>query len=72
MIVISLLQWVSIPFAFTHAAVGDITTANATAKWVKSVDPVYSGVYIDSYLLLMFGGIPWQVRDNRYLEDKWG
>ncbi|XP_060599127.1 high-affinity choline transporter 1-like [Ruditapes philippinarum] len=59
--------WVSIPFAFTHAAVGDITTANATAKWVKSVDPVYSGVYIDSYLLLMFGGIPWQVYFQRVL-----
>ncbi|XP_045214983.1 high-affinity choline transporter 1-like [Mercenaria mercenaria] len=58
--------WVSIPFAFTHEAVGDITV-NATVNWVKTIDPVYSGVYIDSYLLLMFGGIPWQVYFQRVL-----
>lgn len=53
-------QWVSIPFAFTNDAVGDITV-NATEKWVKTLDGNYAGVYIDSYLLLIFGGIPWQV-----------
>jgi len=55
-----LFQWIAIPFAFTNEAVGDITI-NATEKWVKSLDPKYTGVYIDSYLLLIFGGIPWQV-----------
>lgn len=58
--------WISIPFAFTNEAVGDITV-NATVNWVKTLDPVYSGVYIDSYLLLMFGGIPWQVYFQRVL-----
>ena len=54
------LQWISIPFAFTHDAVGDILV-DSTKNWVKSVDGASAGVYIDSYLLLIFGGIPWQV-----------
>lgn len=58
--------WVSVPFAFTNAAVGDITV-NATEKWIKTIDPVYAGSYIDSYLLLIFGGIPWQVYFQRVL-----
>ncbi|XP_060599124.1 high-affinity choline transporter 1-like [Ruditapes philippinarum] len=58
--------WISIPFAFTHKAVGDITV-NATANWVKELDPVYIGLYLDSYLLLIFGGIPWQVYFQRVL-----
>jgi hypothetical protein len=61
------LQWISIPFAFTHKAVGDITV-NATATWVKELDPVYIGLYLDSYLLLIFGGIPWQVSTFIYFK----
>nr|WLN44348.1 AAT9 [Sinonovacula rivularis] len=60
--------WVAIPFAFTHEAVGDIRI-NATETWIKELDPVYSGVYIDSYLLLIFGGIPWQVYFQRVLSS---
>ncbi|KAL4239274.1 hypothetical protein ACF0H5_000091 [Mactra antiquata] len=63
---IFLFQWLSIPFAFTHEAVGDIMV-NSTQNWIKTLDPVYTGVYIDSYLLLMFGGIPWQVYFQRVL-----
>ena len=44
----------------THDAVTDISV-NYTTVWVKELDPKYSGVYIDSFLLLIFGGIGWQV-----------
>lgn len=44
----------------THDAVRDIST-NYTTVWIKELDPAYSGVYIDSFLLLIFGGIGWQV-----------
>lgn len=68
LICIFLGLWVAIPFAFTHEAVGDIRI-NATETWIKELDPVYSGVYIDSYLLLIFGGIPWQVYFQRVLSS---
>ncbi|XP_045214982.2 high-affinity choline transporter 1-like [Mercenaria mercenaria] len=58
--------WICIPFAFTHDAVGDITV-DSTAKWVKTLDPASIGLYLDSYMLLMFGGIPWQVYFQRVL-----
>lgn len=53
-------QWLSIPFAMTHDAVTDISV-NYTTVWIKELEPKYSGVYIDSFLLLIFGGIGWQV-----------
>lgn len=53
-------QWVSLPFAMTNDAVSPLTT-NATEVWIKEVDPAHSGFYIDCYLVLIFGGIPWQV-----------
>ena len=61
------LQWISIPFAMTHEAVGDIRV-NASSLWIGEVDPTYSGQYIDSFLLLIFGGIPWQVIQFAYYE----
>ena len=67
-------QWVSLPFAMTNDAVSPLTT-NATEVWIKDVDPVYSGFYIDCYLVLIFGGIPWQVRLltwARLHTDSWG
>lgn len=53
-------QWLSFPFALKHDAVHDIKL-NATDNWIKSLDEPYIGQYVDSYLLLIFGGIPWQV-----------
>ncbi|XP_052781721.1 high-affinity choline transporter 1-like [Mya arenaria] len=58
--------WISIPFAFSNEAVGSIQV-NATQNWIKTLDGKYAGVYIDSYLLLIFGGIPWQVYFQRVL-----
>lgn len=54
-------QWLTIPFAMANEATTNIGF-NATTKWVKDLDPKYTGSYIDSYLLLIFGGIPWQVQ----------
>jgi len=31
-------------------------------SWLGTFDPAYTGIWIDSGLLLVFGGIPWQVR----------
>lgn len=60
------VQWASFPFAMAHKAVSPLTT-NATEVWIKSVDPTWSGYYIDSYLVVIFGGVPWQVRSTVYV-----
>ncbi|KAK7112538.1 high-affinity choline transporter 1-like [Littorina saxatilis] len=61
--------WVSLPFAMTNEAVSPLST-NATELWIKTVDPVHTGYYIDCYLVLIFGGIPWQVYFQRVLSAK--
>ncbi|XP_067673226.1 high-affinity choline transporter 1-like [Haliotis asinina] len=61
--------WISVPFAMTNEAVHPITV-NATENWVKSLDPTYTWMYMDSMLLLIFGGIPWQVYFQRVLSSK--
>ncbi|ESO84198.1 hypothetical protein LOTGIDRAFT_155524 [Lottia gigantea] len=60
--------WISVPFALTNEAVSPITV-NST-DWIKTVEPQATGVYIDSFLLLIFGGIPWQVYFQRVLSSK--
>ncbi|VDI19330.1 solute carrier family 5 (high affinity choline transporter), member 7, partial [Mytilus galloprovincialis] len=62
-------NWLTIPFAMANEATTNIGF-NATTKWVKDLDPKYTGSYIDSYLLLIFGGIPWQVYFQRVLSAK--
>ncbi|KAL5016854.1 hypothetical protein ScPMuIL_006443 [Solemya velum] len=61
--------WLSFPFALNHDAVNDIKV-NATENWVKSLDDPYVGLYVDTYLLLILGGIPWQVYFQRVLSSK--
>ena len=51
-------QWMCIPFAWTDEAVGDAANQN----WIGTVETRDLGAYIDTGLLLVFGGIPWQVR----------
>ncbi|CAC5389089.1 SLC5A7 [Mytilus coruscus] len=63
------IQWLSIPFAMTHDAVRDISV-NYTTVWIKDLDPAYSGQYIDAFLLLIFGGIGWQVYFQRVLSAR--
>ncbi len=56
-------------FAFTHDAVSDIrdtATTDPETGWIGHVyygegQEAWIGNYIDSFLLLIFGGIPWQV-----------
>ncbi|XP_078494543.1 high-affinity choline transporter 1 [Ciona intestinalis] len=63
--------WLSIPFAFTHPAVSDIaTTAYHSPNWLGTWDISTTGLWIDSALLLLFGGIPWQVYFQRVLSSK--
>ncbi|XP_071792874.1 high-affinity choline transporter 1-like [Asterias amurensis] len=60
--------WVCIPFAFTNSAVSNI--ALTSDAWLGKWDSTYAGVWVDSALLLIFGGIPWQVYFQRVLSSK--
>ncbi|XP_071827919.1 high-affinity choline transporter 1-like [Apostichopus japonicus] len=59
--------WLCIPFAMTHESV---TPVFDSTLWFGEWDPKYSGVWIDYALLLVFGGIPWQVYFQRVLSSK--
>lgn len=37
-------------------------------SWLGHLDPRDAGIWVDSALLLVFGGIPWQVRAPRQRE----
>ena len=50
----------SLPFAITNPAVSSISPSEV--DWVGTVEPQYFGQYFDYGMLLVFGGIPWQVR----------
>ena len=50
---------ISIPFAWTHEAVEEITLDSQ--DWIGSVAKGWEWYYADYMLLLTFGGIPWQV-----------
>lgn len=45
-------------------------SVNSTSAWIKEVESVNTGVYTDSFLLLIFGGIPWQVYFQRVLSAR--
>lgn len=57
-----LLQWITVPFAMVHESVGSLAL-NET-DWLGSIEPTSPewGLWIDYWLLLICGGIPWQVR----------
>ncbi|CAN0094844.1 high affinity choline transporter 1 [Lampetra fluviatilis] len=61
----------SVPFALMNPAVSSISeTAHASDTqpgWLGSVDPRDAFIWVDNYLLLMLGGIPWQVYFQRVL-----
>ena len=52
-----------IPFAWNHEAVRPITMDSE--DWIGSVTPGQELYYADYFLLLTFGGIPWQVKKNQ-------
>lgn len=61
--------WLGVGFAFSHEAVRPLSETKSEWLGTLSVDPTI-GLYIDSYLLLIFGGIPWQVYFQRVLAAK--
>ncbi|XP_071476964.1 high-affinity choline transporter 1-like [Diadema antillarum] len=60
--------WLCIPFAMTNDIV--LPIANTSSEWIGTWDAKYAGVWFDYALLLMFGGIPWQVYFQRVLSSK--
>lgn len=79
-ILFSNLQWLCIPFALTNKAAGSLTDAlkDPSIDWIGELKPEEYGQWIDYALLLIFGGIPWQVIRfsllilHKYLLDKIG
>nr|XP_039250348.1 high affinity choline transporter 1-like isoform X1 [Styela clava] len=71
LICIFLGLWLSIPFAMTNDAVTSIseTAYSGPGGWLGEWDSDYTGEWIDFALLLMFGGIPWQVYYQRVLSS---
>ncbi|GCC24570.1 high-affinity choline transporter 1 isoform X1 [Chiloscyllium punctatum] len=63
--------WISIPFALLNPAVTDITiTASHEVyqePWLGHIETPDILTWIDNFLLLMLGGIPWQVYFQRVL-----
>ncbi|KAL3216267.1 hypothetical protein MRX96_006453 [Rhipicephalus microplus] len=60
--------WLCIPFCMLNESVGTLTYP--TNDWVGSLQPKHIGQYIDFGLLLILGGIPWQVYFQRVLSCK--
>jgi len=56
----------------TNDAVGSITenSDDIVTGWIGEVTKLYAAQYIDFYLLLIFGGIPWQCYWQRALSAK--
>ncbi|XP_051882331.1 high-affinity choline transporter 1 [Pristis pectinata] len=63
--------WISIPFAMLNPAVTDITTTAShdvyQEPWVGTIISKDILIWMDNFLLLMLGGIPWQVYFQRVL-----
>ena len=61
MTISSILQWVCIPFAWWHPAVEPIQWTDWTEEWMGDIGGGWwYWFYADYFLLLTFGGIPWQ------------
>lgn len=51
--------WMCIPFAWSNEHVKSLS--GMEVDWIGQVEPKQQWYYIDNGLLLIFGGIPWQV-----------
>ncbi|KAF2348984.1 Sodium/solute symporter [Trinorchestia longiramus] len=60
-------QWLCVPFALQHSAVGSL--ALSETDWLGHIpaDSPAWGLWFDYWLLLICGGIPWQVYFQRVL-----
>ncbi|XP_065061170.1 high-affinity choline transporter 1-like isoform X2 [Rhopilema esculentum] len=63
-------MWLTIPFALTHKAVTPISQTKQTWVGDQSWEWGSFGNWMDNALLLIFGGIPWQVYFQRVLSSK--
>ncbi|XP_019385136.1 PREDICTED: high affinity choline transporter 1 [Crocodylus porosus] len=65
--------WISVPFAMSHPAVEDIgrTAVKKVHQepWLGNVKSPDIYTWIDNFLLLMLGGIPWQAYFQRVLSS---
>lgn len=57
--------WMCIPFAWANEHVKPLSSMEV--DWIGEIDPDYYWYYIDYGLLLVFGGIPWQVNIYLYI-----
>uniref|UniRef100_A0A182N4P0 High-affinity choline transporter 1 n=1 Tax=Anopheles dirus TaxID=7168 RepID=A0A182N4P0_9DIPT len=60
--------WMCIPFAWTNDHVKSLSSMDV--DWIGEIGEGYTWYYIDYGLLLIFGGIPWQVYFQRVLSSK--
>ncbi|CAF1211653.1 unnamed protein product [Adineta ricciae] len=60
--------WIAVPFAMSHQGVGSIVST--WPEWRGQIGDTQWVEWIDSMLLLIFGGIPWQVYFQRVLSAK--
>ncbi|KAI3381397.1 hypothetical protein SNEBB_005192 [Seison nebaliae] len=60
--------WLAVPFALKHQHVAPIGTT--MTKWIGSIKYKCTWKYIDDMLMLIFGGIPWQVYFQRVLSSE--
>ena len=51
--------WIAVPFAMKHKGVGNII--KTWPEWHGTIEKHQIVEWTDSMLLLIFGGIPWQV-----------
>ncbi|XP_063221023.1 high-affinity choline transporter 1-like [Bacillus rossius redtenbacheri] len=63
LIVIGLV--LAVPFAYHDPSVSQ--SAMAAHDWLGHVEPRGAGLWVDNFLLLVFGGIPWQAYVQRIL-----
>ncbi|OWK10057.1 SLC5A7 [Cervus elaphus hippelaphus] len=65
--------WISVPFALSNSAVADIGFTALHTKyqkpWLGTIEPFEIYTWLDSFLLLMLGGIPWQAYFQRVLSS---
>lgn len=60
--------WLCIPFSLQHPAVK--TMSSDVHDWFGSLPPHLYGQYLDCGLLLILGGVPWQVYFQRVLSTR--
>lgn len=60
--------WLAVPFALKHEAVGSIVAT--WPEWRGHIDRAHLVEWIDSMLLLIFGGIPWQVNPPSFASSR--